>query len=478
MISVIISTFNRKKKLKRAVNSVLNQTFQDFELIVVDDCSTDGTRSYLREINRKHSNVRIILRDKNYGHDGRPKNEAIAIAKGKYVSFLDDDDMYYKEALSILYKYIVHMDADMVYGDYMNNRKGVKVPGWSIHFDVGMLSRANYISMCVVMVRRQSLLDVGGFNENVPKFKDWNMWIRLQKNGCSIAHVPIIVTEIGQDKDTISRRIKNKMSDDGKNLPTFFSVSDCKIYADKTVLGKAKKLKVAIFTLTLDRWDYTKIMAKSLSDTAGYDFDWFIIDQGSEALQSLSGDAKGKAKFLEDYFGKELKSISCLKENIGIAEGWNKAIEMIRESGGYDIVVKVDNDCQLMTNDWLKDMVGIFEINKQVVLSPYIEGLEETPGGVLRQTSDGSSPYLRINDKVVGVTAHLGGIVFAAPMELYKDFKFPTDLQGNKDYYLSKYAQQLGYSLLYMEEYRAWHIDGSSGQKEKYPDYFKKLYNN
>lgn len=458
-ISVIISTFNRVDKLKRAIKSVLKQEFTDFELIIVDDCSTDKTRKFLKTL--KDERIKIILRDKNYGHDGRPKNEAIKIATGGYIAFLDDDDEYYPEALKILHTYAIHTDADVIYGDYMNEEKGVKVPGWSIHFDANLLSRQNYIAMCVVIIKKEKLFEVGGFNENIPKFKDWNLWIRLQKNGCNFAHIPIIITKVHQSKDTISNRVKNETTEDGHILPTYFSPPNCKIYSDKTVLGEAKKPKVAIFTLTLDRLEYTKQMYKSLIKTAGYDFDWYVIDQGS---------TDGTVEWLE---GK--CNLTALNKNIGIAKGWDMAISKVKKK--CDIVVKVDNDCELMTKDWLKDMVELFQINKKLILSPYIEGLEASPGGVLRQTNSDASPYITINDRVLGVVPNLGGIVFASSIDLYQDFKFPDEIPGNKDYYLSRYAQQAGYALAYMEEYRAWHIKGEKGQKEDYPEYFKKLYN-
>lgn len=444
MISVIISTYNRRKQLKRAIQSVLNQSYKDFELIVVDDCSTDGTEEMLK----KFPQVEYFKTKRNSGHDGLPKNIGIQKAKGDYICFLDDDDIWRRDALKVLSKYIEYSKADIVYADYLIDRK----PGWSIHFSASLLSKQNYITMDTVIVRRKCLLEVGGFNEEIPRFKDWNLWLRLQKRGYKFLHIPIIITEVQIGKETISEKYKVDRDEQGSFLPTFFNPADCKIYADKTILGEQKPLKVALFTLTMNRLKLTKEMYKSL-ETAGYDFDWFVVDQASQ---------DGTKKWLK---GKAI--VKYNRQNEGIAKGWNQAIELIKKTGKYDIVCKVDNDALLMTDGWLKMMVDLFERNRKIILSPYVEGLEDSPGGVLRQRSGGESPYVMINERVLGVAPHLGGIVFGSPIELYDNFKFPEDLKGNKDYFLSRYALQRGWTLFYMEEARVFH----NGQEEQVKDY-------
>ncbi len=186
MISVIISTYNRRKQLKRAIQSVLNQSYKDFELIVVDDCSTDGTEEMLK----KFPQVEYFKTKRNSGHDGLPKNIGIQKAKGDYICFLDDDDIWRRDALKVLLKYIEYSKADIVYADYLIDRK----PGWSIHFSPSLLSKQNYITMDTVIIRKKCLLEVGGFNEEIPRFKDWNLWLRLQKRGYKFLHIPIIIT--------------------------------------------------------------------------------------------------------------------------------------------------------------------------------------------------------------------------------------------------------------------------------------------
>ncbi|MHA1210829.1 MAG: glycosyltransferase [Candidatus Heimdallarchaeota archaeon] len=465
-ISCIISTYNRSSLLKKAINSVLRQTLEDFELIVIDDCSTDNTEKVVKSF--KDERVKYVKTKENCGHDGQPKNIGIRCATGEYVCFLDDDDMYRKkEAFFIMYNYLKHTGADVGYGDYITRIEGKKKKeaGWSVDFNPMMLAQRNYISMSVAFAKREKVVEVGGFNEELKQFKDWNLFMRLHKNGCRFIHVPVLITEVYQHEGTISSKNKLKYDENGNYIPTF-NPADCKIYANKTIIGEKKPLKVAIFTLTMDRLDYTKEMYEAMKKTAGYDFDWHIIDQHS---------TDGTVEWLKELAKKEKNVFPLfLKENLGVAGGWMKAIDTIRDLKKYDIVIKVDNDSLLITDGWLDAMVDLFDRNKGLVLSPTVEGLEGTPGGVLRQRMDGQSPYVSINDKILGVVPNLGGIVFASYLEMYNGFEFPEDLPGNKDYYLSMAVKGKGFSLFYMEEYNVVHMDGSTGQLKKYPDYFKK----
>lgn len=101
--SVIITTYNRKELLPIAIQSVLTQKFENFELIVVDDASSDGTEHIIKAIT--DSRIRYIKNEKNL-HKGGARNVGINASSGKYVCFLDDDDYYLPNHLSVLYEHI------------------------------------------------------------------------------------------------------------------------------------------------------------------------------------------------------------------------------------------------------------------------------------------------------------------------------------------------------------------------------------
>lgn len=464
-ISVVLTTYNRQKLLKRAIKSILNQSFEDFELVIVDDHSTDGTKKMVKKI--KDDRIKYIRMPKNCGFDSKPKNTGIKKAKGKYIAFMDDDDTYRKDALKVLYNYITISKADLVYGDYIyHNRSMNKISkkenklGWSVDFDITLLSRMNYIAMPVVMVKKECLLEVGGFDENIPKFKDWNLWIRLAKRGYKFLHIPIPITDVYVQEHSISSKYKIDTDKQGNYLPTYFNPADCNIYSTSTSIGSNKPLKVAIFSMTMDRAEYTEKCFKQMKKTAGYPYTHFVIDQASKDVKYLKNAEDIKVKFYD--------------KNVGIAKGWNDAIEWIKKNGDYDIIIKVDNDAYFLTKMWLREIIDIFKKQRKIILSPYVEGLDSVPGGVLRQR-EGTSPYVMIGDKVLGMVSHLGGIVYATPTELYDDWKFEEDMKGNRDFILSQYAKSIGYQLMYLEETRVEHIEGTKGQHKRYPKYYDKM---
>lgn len=119
-VSVIVPVYNVEKYLKECIDSILVQTFKDFELILVDDCSTDGSRNICRELRDKYPNVTLICNIENKG-PSISRNNAIAIAKGKYITFIDSDDWVAPNYLYSMYAVAEKENADVVcmgYTDY------------------------------------------------------------------------------------------------------------------------------------------------------------------------------------------------------------------------------------------------------------------------------------------------------------------------------------------------------------------------
>lgn len=470
-ISVITSTYNRKKELKRAISSVVAQSFADWELIVVDDCSDYDVGKLVGKFSDPR--IRLIAMPENSGHDGKPKNVGIKEAKGEYVAFLDDDDEYRPDALKILLRYAEETGRSVIYGDYlMHGRNGGLSPGWSVEFSISRLMRQNFISMCTVLMRADAVRAIGGFDEKVPKFKDWNLWIRLHKNGESFFHVAIPITEVHVTDDCISERFLSESDPEtGLHKPTYFDPVDCRVWPDTTSLGEGQPLKIAVYTMTDGRLDYLKRMAESADKLASFPFDWFVCANGGAltdgSLDWLLAQDRKKGK----VWRRKLSVIEDKRPDPTLAKEWNLTVKTIREEGKYDIIVKADDDAIFLSEGWLKAMAGVFERNMRVCLSPSVEGLEGLPGGVLRQRSDGGSPYLMVNDQVLGLVPHLGGLVYATPTRIWSEgFTFPEGAEGNMDVLLSQYARTEGYSLFYMETEKVSHGPrGSAGQKIDYP---------
>ena len=117
-ISVIIPMYNVEKYVGQCLESLLNQTFQDFEVIVVDDCSTDNSIEVVKKYIPNFKNrLQIIKLDKNSGNAALPRNMGLRLSRGKYISFIDPDDLIVKNAFEILYNIAESTQAEVVHSE-------------------------------------------------------------------------------------------------------------------------------------------------------------------------------------------------------------------------------------------------------------------------------------------------------------------------------------------------------------------------
>ena len=469
MISVIISTYQRPDRLKKAIQSVLNQTYPDFELIVVDDNSKDNTQDIVKSF--KDPRISYLKRTKNAGTDARPKNEGIMASKGEYIAFLDDDNEFRPDHLMALYNELTKISPipyvtkqittiDVVYGDrwLTDETKRIKPQlGISMEFDPTMLMQRNFIDTSDVLIKRQALFDVGGLDERWHKYIDWNLWVRMCKAGKRFKRVPLILTDYHLHAQMRSTNYKTK----GETNTTF--VPEWDPYDVEVVLpnlGTSLRIpRVAIFSITYDRLAYTKKSFKSLNETAGYPFDHFVVDNGS---------TDGTQNWLLKDFDE--KNMILNEENNGISKASNQAVDMIKKDD-YDIIVKWDNDCIGLTKGWLAKMVEIWKSNHMMALSCYVQGLKDNPGGAPRLG------FGTLRGELVGVTKHLGGICHFVDAKAYDTFKWDENsfLHGVQDTEMSQYLQYHGYSMGYLENYFVSHgPQGTESQKKDFPDYFER----
>lgn len=184
-VSVVIPTYNRGKYLGDAVRSVLAQSFIDFEVIVIDDGSTDDTDAVIKEI---HDNRLIYERQANRGRSNA-RNHALRIARGAYITFLDSDDLYLPDKLQLQVSYLDnHPSVGMIYtsalcindlGVALSHSYEATVSG-HIYNEIAFFTPVT-ITLPTVMVRREVFDRVGGFDEQMHRFEDTDMWRRIAK---------------------------------------------------------------------------------------------------------------------------------------------------------------------------------------------------------------------------------------------------------------------------------------------------------
>ena len=182
-VSVIIVTYNRAELLGAAIMSVVNQTFEDFELVIVDDASRDGTSSVVKNFHDQR--IKYICHAVNKGEAGA-RNTGVMNASGEYIAFLDDDDEWLPEKLALQVDLLERSSAQVgiIYtGRYTIDGASEKEIGVMIPTKKGDLSqeirRRNFITLSSVLLRRQCFDAVGLFDENIIFGPDYDMWIRI-----------------------------------------------------------------------------------------------------------------------------------------------------------------------------------------------------------------------------------------------------------------------------------------------------------
>jgi GT2 family glycosyltransferase len=180
VVSVIIPTFNRWPMIGEAVESVLSQSFGDFELIVVDDGSTDGTAT---ELARFGSNLRILSTPRRGVSAAR--NLGASRAVGRYIAFLDSDDLWRPGKLARQTAFMdKHTEAQICQTEEIWIRHGVRVNPKAVHRKPSGDIFLRSLDLCLVspsavMMKRELFQRVGGFDETFPVCEDYDLWLRI-----------------------------------------------------------------------------------------------------------------------------------------------------------------------------------------------------------------------------------------------------------------------------------------------------------
>jgi glycosyltransferase involved in cell wall biosynthesis len=247
-VSIIIPTYNRGWIIKEAIDSVLAQDYTEFELIVVDDGSTDHTSGVLDSYGKDIK----VLSQKNKGVSAA-RNRGIAEASGKFIAFLDSDDLWLSQKLSVQIEFFNQRpDALICQTEEVWIRNGLRVNPKKRHKKPsGMIFKPSLelclVSPSAVMIQRSLFDRVGEFDETLPACEDYDLWLRIScRFPVHLIDAPLIIKRGGHD-DQLSKgagldkfRIKslNKIIESGLLSKTQYRAAvktlkqKCMIYAD------------------------------------------------------------------------------------------------------------------------------------------------------------------------------------------------------------------------------------------------------
>jgi len=219
-------------------------------------------------------------------------------------------------------------------------------------------------------------------------------------------------------------------------------------------------MKIAIYTLTRDRLEYTKHCFDTLRDKAGMDYDHYIADNGS---------TDGTAQWLQENEIR-FKKVILLPENVGISVGSNMMLDEIFKSE-YDIIVKMDNDCEVWTKNILKHVsqlvAAMKETKMQMILSPRVEGINKQPQRV---------KTFKIAGYNIGITGIVGGLFHIVAAEIYAQYRYPLELPKawGQDDDFCEWARINRIQKGYIENLVVNHYETTVGQAARYPEYFER----
>ncbi len=227
-VSVIIATYNRSHFVCEAIESVLNQTFQDFEIIVIDDGSIDNTKQVLEKYG---SHIQYIFQE-NKGR-AEARNTGIKNAKCEYIAFLDDDDIWLPNKLE---KQVIfldsHPDIELVYTftevvdeggrlleEETKNHLKLYKKAMKIGYTYEGMSRLCVMFLSTVVVRKKCFDKVGIFDSSIPAFEDWDLYLRIALYyRIGTIPEPLVKYRFHKGQSTMSEFISGRIQTSQKHL--------------------------------------------------------------------------------------------------------------------------------------------------------------------------------------------------------------------------------------------------------------------
>lgn len=216
-------------------------------------------------------------------------------------------------------------------------------------------------------------------------------------------------------------------------------------------------MRVAVLTLTRDRLDYSKHCFAKLAEHAGCDYDHYVFDNGS---------TDGTPEWIAREYKPHLWTLS--PDNIGISKAMNVLLEYVGKVGGYDVVVKFDNDCELTTPGTLEVACRLVNEHPTWILSPRIEGLNSPPP---------TDHHTEVDGVNVAAMSMIGGIFMAVPADVYTAYRYDetNPVWGMDDVGLCHWWKRDGRRRVgYLTDYPANHYLTTAGQWADMPWYWER----
>lgn len=201
-----MAVYNSEKYLAEAIESILNQTFKDFELIIINDNSTDNSLKIIKEYAKKDKRIIIISIKKNRG-SAYARNKGLRIAKGKYIAIMDSDDVSLHQRLEIQYKHLEEnpeiflLGSSWNYIDEKGNIMWSKINNFSPRYISKNLPHCSVIHQPTVMFRNEKGI---GYREKLKYAQDRDLWLRFLSEKKKMKVIPLILINYRINSNSVS----------------------------------------------------------------------------------------------------------------------------------------------------------------------------------------------------------------------------------------------------------------------------------
>ncbi len=305
-VSVIMTTYQFRPEIRESIESVLQQAFTDYELVLVNDGGPRDVEKIIEEIGS--DKIRYLRLEKNRGLAGA-RNEGLKLARGHYITYLDDDDVFYPHHLQVLFDAVRSSGREIAYsstqavegtledGRFRRSRLLFK---WDEDFDRNTLVTRIYITTCSILHERSLLNRVSMFQEDMRNTQDWDLWLRFALKA-SFCHVKEVTSEyrIREDNQTIQNRVGAHFL--GELVCRYHGFRQGEVSAVKALIARGDE------TEARQRYEALK-RAFDEGFQAG-----FVLDE-FEALAEHFGEYGFACRLCRDFFRKDTRA--CLRSII------------------------------------------------------------------------------------------------------------------------------------------------------------------
>jgi len=262
-ITVIIPTYNGAPYLREAIESILGQTFTDFELIIIDDASSDNSVENGEAFAAKDSRIRVFRNERNLGFAAN-RNKAVSLARGRYIAWQDQDDISLPSRLKRQYAVLEYGEGVGMVGGAMevfdeSGSTGVRRYPVDDEAIRKMIFRFSPIALPACMMRKTALLEVGGYNEKWSPAGDLDMTFKIGVLH-RLANIPVIVVRYRTHSDSATYRNLKRIEKDSIRIR--FNYAGCSAYRMTTqdhIYNILHYLSIWLIPAAAKMWLFNKI---------------------------------------------------------------------------------------------------------------------------------------------------------------------------------------------------------------------------